>query len=165
MPHLLEGKIALVTGAGSGIRRATALAFADAGAAVVLVGRRDAPLTDTAKMRKQRPFAVQTADVTKEAEVEQMPGTSGYAAAKTGLFGLVRTVASEYATQNVRANVIISGAVDTPTCRLWMDSAEERSLRGVTLVQVVEGKVVEALGYAKSGDQAIGQALERATAG
>src|SRR5690606_30491156 len=44
----LAGKVALVTGAGSGIGQAIALALAEAGAAVVLVGRRRQPLEETA---------------------------------------------------------------------------------------------------------------------
>ena len=43
----LAGKVALVTGAGSGIGQAIALALAEAGAAVVLVGRRREPLEAT----------------------------------------------------------------------------------------------------------------------
>lgn len=45
----LDGKIAWVTGAGSGIGEATARALAGAGAAVVLSGRRPAPLEETAE--------------------------------------------------------------------------------------------------------------------
>ena len=40
MNHTFKGKTALVTGATSGIGRSTAIAFAEAGANVVLFGRR-----------------------------------------------------------------------------------------------------------------------------
>ena len=43
MPQL-EGKVAWVTGAGSGIGEAAALMLADEGASVVLTGRRREPL-------------------------------------------------------------------------------------------------------------------------
>lgn len=50
---LLDGKVALVTGASSGIGRATALMFAEHGAAVVLTARRSALLEDVAKEIRQ----------------------------------------------------------------------------------------------------------------
>ena len=44
----LEGRVAVITGAGTGIGRGTALVLADHGADVVLAGRRPEPLAATA---------------------------------------------------------------------------------------------------------------------
>lgn len=52
--QLLEGKIAIITGASSGIGRATALLFASHGAAVVLNARRAAQLNDVAHEIRSR---------------------------------------------------------------------------------------------------------------
>lgn len=46
----LVGKIALVTGAGTGIGRESSLALAGAGASLVLAGRRPDPLAETADL-------------------------------------------------------------------------------------------------------------------
>jgi len=69
----LAGKIAWVTGAGTGIGEAAALALAEAGATVVLTGRRPAPLEDVARRINQTGVAhVQPADLTKADQVEKV---------------------------------------------------------------------------------------------
>ena len=70
-------KIALVTGAGSGIGRAAAIGLADAGFTLVLVGRRRASLDGTATLcvGAGPEAAVVPADITDEAAVDALFAT------------------------------------------------------------------------------------------
>lgn len=61
---ILEDKVAIVTGGNSGIGRATARRFADEGAFVYVVARREAELAETAAEIGARASAIQ-ADITK----------------------------------------------------------------------------------------------------
>lgn len=67
----LDGKIAWVTGAGSGIGEAAALALAEEGATVILTGRRREPLEDVARRIGDRAH-VQPADLTVSAQVQKV---------------------------------------------------------------------------------------------
>lgn len=52
-PDLMAGQVALVTGSGSGMGRATALEMAGCGASLALFGRRPEPLEETAAMIRE----------------------------------------------------------------------------------------------------------------
>lgn len=70
---ITSSKIALVTGAGSGIGRATAIALSDAGYFVVLVGRRLEPLLETVSaMSGSETSMVVPTDVTNPDEVNAL---------------------------------------------------------------------------------------------
>ena len=70
----LTGKVAWVTGAGSGIGQAAAVALAKEGATVVLTGRRKAPLQETAATIKKAggKVDIQAGDLMKAASVTKI---------------------------------------------------------------------------------------------
>ncbi len=55
------------------------------------------------------------------------PGVAAYAASKSGLIGLVQTLAAEFGPQGIRANAILPGAVDTPMYRAMNGTAESQA--------------------------------------
>src|SRR5688572_6754990 len=70
----LSGKVALITGGGSGLGQAMALAMADAGADIAVSGRRLEPLEETKRFvegKGRRCFLTQ-ADVTDSTQVDRM---------------------------------------------------------------------------------------------
>jgi NAD(P)-dependent dehydrogenase (short-subunit alcohol dehydrogenase family) len=74
----LEGRVAIITGGGTGIGRGTALVLAEHGADVVLAARRTEPLDATAKEVEglgRRAVAVPT-DVTKPDECQRLVDTT-----------------------------------------------------------------------------------------
>ena len=70
---MFQDKIVWITGAGSGLGKAMAIAFAQQGAHVVLSGRREDRLQEVAQQiqRGQRQTLVLPCDVTKESEVQR----------------------------------------------------------------------------------------------
>jgi NAD(P)-dependent dehydrogenase (short-subunit alcohol dehydrogenase family) len=67
-----SGKIALVTGAGTGIGQAAALALMKAGWTVVLTGRREEPLAQTAALGAPSPSLCVICDVTDPGSVQSL---------------------------------------------------------------------------------------------
>ncbi len=73
-PGLLEGQVCLVSGAGSGLGRETALELARLGATVVGCGRREEPLAETAELAEglAGSFEQEAMDIREEEAVERL---------------------------------------------------------------------------------------------
>jgi citronellol/citronellal dehydrogenase len=71
-PGLLVGQVALVSGGGSGLGRATAIELSALGAQVVICGRRSEPLEETAGMCEQGRFTTHLCDIREEDQVETL---------------------------------------------------------------------------------------------
>lgn len=110
MGEELRGKVALITGASSGIGRATALRFAEEGAQVALVGRVRDALSDVAAEVASRggdAFAVE-ADVTIERDAERV----------------VRETVEDFGALDVLVNaagILGNGTIETTTLAAWDD--------------------------------------------
>jgi citronellol/citronellal dehydrogenase len=73
-PGLLDGQVCLVSGAGSGLGRETALELARLGAAVIGCGRREEPLAETASLAADLPgaFEREAMDIRDSDAVERL---------------------------------------------------------------------------------------------
>jgi NAD(P)-dependent dehydrogenase (short-subunit alcohol dehydrogenase family) len=115
----LEGKIAIVTGAGTGIGRAAALLLAARGATVVVNGRRKEPLDDVRTIARERrigKIVPVAADVGTEEGAETIVAA---ARAEGGLDCLVNNAGVGWAQARV-AQGSMAPLADTPTAQ-WRD--------------------------------------------
>jgi NAD(P)-dependent dehydrogenase (short-subunit alcohol dehydrogenase family) len=78
MSERFTGKVVLITGGGSGIGRATALAFAREGAAVTVAGRRSGPLDQTVRLIEDQGGQASAipADVSSPADAQRLVATT-----------------------------------------------------------------------------------------
>jgi NAD(P)-dependent dehydrogenase (short-subunit alcohol dehydrogenase family) len=115
----LAGKVAIITGAGSGIGRACALAFAREGAKVVLVGRTAAKLEAVAE--EIGPAAIAHAgDVSKGSDIE------GVVAAAAVKFGGLHVLVNN-------AAVLVAGTAESHTKEEW-DETFDTNVKGLWLL-------------------------------
>jgi 3-oxoacyl-[acyl-carrier protein] reductase len=62
-----------------------------------------------------------------------LPGQVAYTAAKAGLVGMVRTLASEWAPHGIRCNVVMPGMIATPKVKALPETAAEQLRHGIPL--------------------------------
>ncbi len=101
MANQLTGKIAWVTGAGTGIGEAAALALASEGATIILSGRRAEPLEDTA------------------AQIRKADGTAHVQPADLSIAGDVERVGKFIANEFNRLDILVNNAGVNITDRHW----------------------------------------------
>ncbi|MFF7790083.1 SDR family oxidoreductase [Streptomyces sp. NPDC007991] len=142
-PDTKTPRTVLVTGAGTGIGRATAHAFADAGAHVVAVGRRAAPLAETAAHDPAR-ISPLVADITADGAPER----------------IVRTALDRHGRIDVLVNN--AGIVNTQSLRTYTRAAVEPQLATnllapVLLVQAALPALEDGRGVIVNVTTAVGQ--------
>jgi NADP-dependent 3-hydroxy acid dehydrogenase YdfG len=164
----LDGEVALITGAGSGIGRACASALARAGADVALMGRREAPLDGSATLVETagRRAVVFAGDVTDHSQVdaaaiqiEEMLGPIGIAVANAGVnaWGELDTLPPEALRAALATNV--EGVANL--ARAVVPGMRRRGTGKLLVIASDNGRRAEAegAGYVASKFGAVGLAL------
>src|SRR5205823_3384943 len=110
----LDGAVALVTGASSGIGAATAAALATAGASLLLSGRDQARLAEVAAETGGPALGADLAAPGGAAALAEPALGAAYAATKAGLAAFAESLAYEVRGHGVTVSVIVPGVIDTP---------------------------------------------------
>jgi NAD(P)-dependent dehydrogenase (short-subunit alcohol dehydrogenase family) len=119
-PDTFAGKVVLVTGGGTGIGQATAVMFAEAGATVVVAGRRLEPLQETVEQIRATGAAAASAvptDLTDSAQVA----------------GLIDTILAEHGRLDIAIN---NAGINRPGLLTDLDEADWHLILATNLTGV-----------------------------
>ena len=87
-------------------------------------------------------------------------GQSNYAASKAGLIGFSKSLAKEFASRNVRVNVVAPGFIQTDMADALEDSLKDTILNNIPLMKLGEAKdVADAVSYLAQAKYVTGQTL------
>jgi NAD(P)-dependent dehydrogenase (short-subunit alcohol dehydrogenase family) len=121
----LEGKVAIVTGGATGIGRASALLFAQAGARLVVTDMREAELKRTAEIVRDAGGEIETIT----ADLAQPDAASALVSKALGAFGGLHVLFNNAGV----GTMVVGGTIETIDLERW-DLAQDVNVRAMYLV-------------------------------
>jgi NAD(P)-dependent dehydrogenase (short-subunit alcohol dehydrogenase family) len=84
------------------------------------------------------------------------PGLDAYSASKSGVFGLVRVAAMDYASEGIRVNGVYPGITETPMNDWWMEDpqARERTIASIPLGRAAQPEEIASVIAFLASDEA-----------
>lgn len=110
-PYSLEGKTVLVTGASSGIGRATAVECSRMGASVMITARNEGRLMETLSMMDGRGHGVFIADMSDESDIERLADSLPKLDGVVNNAGMVKTMPVQFINREDFESVLGVNAV------------------------------------------------------